>query len=72
MCRMSGMKRYAIITKVEIYAGDEDVGVVEMDDNIGYKATLSDIFMSGKDIAFVGKVLEFIEDNGDLDIEEEI
>ncbi len=66
------LKRYAVITEVEIYAGEESIGTVELDDGISYKAKLDDTFMSGDDIAFVGKVLDFIEDNGDLDIEEEI
>ncbi len=66
------MKRYSIITQVKIYAGDDEIGSIIEDDGIGYKAKLNDTFMSGDDIGFVGKVLEFMEDNGDLDIEEEI
>ncbi len=66
------MKRYSIITQVKIYAGDDEIGSITEEDGIGYKAKLNDTFMSGDDIAFVGKVLEFMEDNGDLDIEEEI
>ena len=65
------MKRYAVITKVEIYSGEDLVGTIEVDE-IGPMAKLNNTFMSGSDIAFVGKVLEFVEDNGDLDIEEEI
>ncbi len=65
------MKRYAVITKVEIYAGEDRIGTIDGDE-IGYKAVLNDTFMSSNDIAFVGKVLDFVEENGDLDIEEEI
>ena len=67
------LKRYAIITKVEIYAGEEIIGTVKMSKGIGYKAKLNDSFMSSEDICFVGKVLDRIEANGgDLGIEEEI
>ena len=66
------MKRYAFITKVEVYAGEEMIGTIDYADGLGCKAQLNDTFMSGDDIAFVGKVLEFVEENGDLDIEEEI
>ncbi len=66
------LKRYAVITEVEIYAGEESIGTVELDNGIGYKAKLNDTFMSGDDIAFVGKVLDYVEDNRDLNIEEEI
>ena len=66
------MKRYAIITKVEVYAHDELLGTIEDSDGIGYKAKLTDTFMSPADIAFVGKVLGFVDENGDLDIEEEM
>ncbi len=66
------MKRYAVVTKVEIYAGDEMIGIIEHVDGLGCKAKLNDTFMSGDDIAFVGKVLEFVEENEDLDIEEDI
>ncbi len=66
------MKRYAFMTKVEVYAGEDMIGIIEHDNGIGFKAKLADTFMSGDDIAFVGKVLEFVEENGDLDIEEEI
>ena len=31
------LKRYAIITKVEIYAGEEIIGTVKMSKGIGYK-----------------------------------
>ncbi len=65
------MKRYAVITKVEVYSGEELIGTVKMSDGIGYKANLSDDFISGNDIAFVGKVMDYIEEHGDLDIEEE-
>ena len=50
----------------------DSIGTVELDNGIGYKAKLNDTFMSGDDIAFVGKVLDYVEDNGDLNIEEEI
>ncbi len=66
------MKRYATIEKVQICSGDEIIGEIEMIDGIGYKAKLDDSFMSSADICFVGKVLDFIDANGDLDIEEEI
>ncbi len=66
------MKRYAIITKVEIYSGEEIIGTVEISDNIGYKAKLDDNFISPNDICFVGKILNSLESNGDLEIEEEI
>ena len=66
------MKRYAVITKVEVYAGEELVGTVKMSDGIGYKAKLSDDFISSNDIAFVGKVMDHMEENGEVDIEEEI
>ena len=66
------MKRYSVITKVRIYSGDDEIGTIIEEDCIGYKAKLNDTFMSGDDIAFVGKVLEFVEENGDLDIEEKI
>ena len=66
------MKRYAVITKVEVYAGEELVGTVKMSDGIGYKAKLSDDFISSDDIAFVGKVMDHMEENGEVDIEEEI
>ncbi len=66
------MKRYAVITKVEIYAGEEIIGTVKMSDGIGYKAKLNDTFISSDDICFVGKVLDHLEANGDLEIEEEI
>ncbi len=66
------MKRSAVITQVRIYSGDDEIGTIIEEDCIGYKAKLNDTFMSGDDITFVGRVLEFVEDNGDLDIEEEI
>ena len=66
------MKRYAVITKVEIYADKEIIGTVEMSDGIGYKAKLDDTFMSGDDIAFIGNVLDRLESSDDLGIEEEI
>ncbi len=66
------MKRYAVITQVRIFAGEDEIGEIIEEDCLGYKAKLNDTFMSGDDIAFVGKVLEFVEENGDLDIEEEI
>jgi len=66
------MKRYAIITKVKIYAGDEIIGTVKMSEGIGYKAKLDDTFISSDDICFVGKVLDHLEEQGDLEIEEEI
>jgi len=66
------MKRYAVITKVEVYAGEDLVGTVKMSDGIGYKAKLSDDFISSDDIAFVGKVMDHMEENGEVDIEEEI
>jgi len=64
------MKRYAVIEKVKIYAGEDIIGEVELDDGIGYKAKLADNFMSSNDICFVGKVLDFMEENGDLNLEE--
>ena len=66
------MKRYATITQVRIFAGADEIGTIIEEDCLGYKAKLNDTFMSGDDIAFVGKVLEFVEENGDLEIEEEI
>ncbi len=66
------LKRYAIITKVEIFAGDEIIGTVKMSKGIGYKAKLNDTFISSDDICFVGKVMDHLEANGDLEIEEEI
>jgi len=39
---------------------------------IGYKAKLDDSFMSKDDICFLGKVLEHMDEDGDLTIEEEI
>ena len=66
------MKRCAVITRVEIYAGEDVIGSVKNYNGIGYKAKLEPTFMSGDDIAFVGKVLEFVEENGDVEIEEEI
>ena len=66
------MMRYAIVTKVEVYAGDDLIGEIAVDNGIGYKAKLNDTFMSKKDICFVGKVLDYMEENGDIDIEETI
>ena len=66
------MKRYVEITKVKVYAGDDLIGTVRMSDGIGYKAKLSDTFMSSDDIAFVGKVLEYLEADETVKIEEEI
>jgi len=66
------MKRYAFITKVEVYSGEDMIGTIEYSDGLGCKAQLNDTFMSSADIAFVGKVLEFVEENEDLNIEEEI
>ena len=66
------MMRYAIVTKVEVYAGEDFIGEVTMENGIGYKAKLTDTFMSKKDICFVGKVLDYMEENGDIDIEETI
>jgi hypothetical protein len=66
------MKRYAVITKVEIFAGEDKIGEVFDSDCIGYKAKLNDTFISSSDIAFVGKVLDYVVENGDLNIEEEI
>ena len=66
------LKRYAVITQVRIFAGEDEIGTIIEEDCLGYKAKLNDTFMSGDDIAFVGKVLEFVEENGDLDLEEEI
>ena len=66
------MKRYAVITKVEVYAGEEHIGDIEYEDGLGFKAKLTNIFMSPEDIAFVGKVLGYVDENGDIDIEEEI
>ena len=55
------MARYAIVTKIEVYNTDELIGTVEHEDGIGYKAKLEDAFMEGKDIAFLGKVLDFAD-----------
>ena len=66
------MKRYAVITSVEVWAGEERIGSVEMEEGIGYKAKLDDSFMSKDDICFLGKVLEHMDEDGDLTIEEEI
>ena len=66
------MKRYAVITQIRVFAGEDEIGTIIEEDCIGYKAKLSDTFMSGDDITFVGKVLEFAEENADLDIEEKI
>ncbi len=66
------LKRYAVITKVEIYAGEEIIGTVKMSNGIGYKAKLDDSFISSDDICFVGKVLDHLEANDVLEIEEEI
>ena len=66
------MKRYAVITSVEVWAGEERIGAIDMEDGIGYKAKLDDSFMSKDDICFLGKVQEFMDANGDLDIEEEV
>ena len=68
----SVMMRYAIITKVEVYSGEDKIGEVNHEDASGFKAKLEDQFMSGDDIAFVGKVLEYLGEDGDLAIEEEI
>ena len=65
------MKRYAVITKVEVYSGEDKIGEVEHD-GLGFKAKLSDDFLCENDICFVGKVLSFVEDHGDLEIEEEM
>ncbi len=66
------MKRYAVITKVEVFSGEEFIGIVKYADGLGFKAQLADSFMSSEDVAFVGKVLGHLDENGDLDIEEEI
>ncbi len=66
------MKRYAVVTKVKIYAGEEIIGTVKISEGIGYKAKLDDSFISSDDICFVGKVLDHLEEHGDLEIEEEI
>ncbi len=66
------MKRYAVIIKVEIYAGEETIGTVKMSKGIGYKAKLNNAFISPDDICFVGQILESLEAHGDLDTEEEI
>ena len=66
------MQRYAVITEVRIFSGDDFIGTITEEDCIGYKAKLNDSFMSSKDISFVGKVLDFVEENGDLKIEEKI
>jgi hypothetical protein len=67
------MKRYAVITKADVYSGETKVGEIVVDKNeIGYQARIEEDFHTSADIAFLGKVLDFIEDNGDLDIEEDI
>ena len=66
------MKRYAVITLVEVYSGEEPVGVVEYADGLGFKVKLIDTFMSPEDVAFIGKVLGYLDEHGDLNIEEEI
>ncbi len=66
------MKRYAIITKVEIYAGEEIIGTVKISDGIGYKAKLDDTFISSDDICFIGQVLDHLETHDDLGITEKI
>jgi len=65
-------KRYAIITNVEVWEGENLIGKVRLDNGIGYKAELNDIFMSKGDVAFVGKVMEFMEENCDLELEEDV
>jgi len=59
------MGRFAIITEVEIYSGEDRIGTVEMEYGIGYKAKLEDSFMSKEDICFVGKVQEFLDEHED-------
>jgi len=66
------MKRYAVITQVEVYSGEDLIGPVTMDEGIGYKARLNDSFMSKEDMHFVGKVQEYLDADGELLIEEEI
>jgi hypothetical protein len=66
------MKRYAVITKVEVFSDDEQIGTIDHEDGLGFKAKLTDTFMSPGDIAFVGKVLGYLDEDGDLNIEEEI
>lgn len=66
------MKRYAVITKVEVYSGVDIIGTVEYADGLGFKAKLADAFMGEEDICFVGKVLTHLVKDGDLDIEEGI
>ena len=66
------MKRYAVITEVKLYAGEDEIATIYESDTLGFKAKLKDTFMSGADIAFVGKVLEYLDEDGDLEIEEEI
>ena len=65
-------KRYAIIEKVSVYAGEDKIGEVFMEDGIGFKAKLEDAFLSRHDIEFVGAVLEFMDENGDVAIDEEV
>ena len=66
------MKRYAVITQVEVYSGEDLIGIVIMDEGIGYKGKLTDSFMSKEDMYFVGKVQEYLDADGELLIEEEI
>ena len=67
------MQRYAVITQVEIYSGEDLIGEVILEDGMGYKPKLNDTFMSKEDVCFVGKVMEFIEEHeDDLLIEEKI
>ena len=67
------MKRYAVITKVEVWAGEDKIGEVVFEDSLGYKAKLADTFMSKEDICYVGKIMDFMsEHEEDLLIEEEI
>ncbi|RLE46601.1 hypothetical protein DRJ25_03985 [Candidatus Woesearchaeota archaeon] len=67
-----GVTRYAIIEKVSVYAGEDKIGEIFIEDGIGFKAKLEDAFMSRHDIEFVGKVLEFMDENGDVAEVEEI
>jgi len=72
MPKSISMKRYAIIEKVSIFAGDDKIGEIFIENDLGFKAKLEDTFMSRHDIEFVGKVFEFMCENADVDEVEEI
>ena len=62
--------RYTIIKSVEIYSGYDKIGTIEYEDGLDYKIKLEDAFMSPTDICYVGEVLGWLGENGDIDIEE--